>query len=94
LKQENKIKVAVSVQNVVDLDHDREDERNAAVDILSSLALSMDAILFVDPSVLISYLVVCLDVLSVFGLVVALLQFEEKCWRLVDDHKYQKLEKH
>ena len=94
MKQENKIKVAVSVQNVVDLDHDREDERNAAVDILSSLALSMDAILFVDPSVLISYLVVCLDVLSVFGLVVALLQFEEKCWRLVDDHKYQKLEKH
>lgn len=94
MKQENKIKVAVSVQNVVDLDHDREDERNAAVDILCSLALSMDAILFVDPSVLISYLVVCLDVLSVFGLVVALLQFEEKCWRLVDDHKYQKLEKH
>ena len=94
MKQENKIKVAVSVQNVVDLDHDREDERNTAVDILSSLALSMDAILFVYPSVLISYLVVCLDVLSVFGLVVALLQFEKKCWRLVDDHKYQKLEKH
>ena len=48
------------------------------------MAFSLETVLFVNIDVLNSNLVVCLEVFNVFCLVLAVLQFEEEGWQLVD----------
>ena len=86
LKQENEIEVSINIAYHVSLFKNIEDHRNAGVHVGGSLPVSVDAVLFVNNDILHSYLVVGLEVLNVFSLVLAMLQFEEKGWQLVDNN--------
>ena len=84
MEQKYDIKVGVNIADHVTFPKNIIDYRNAAVNIWSSLTFSLNAILLIDKDLLSPNLVVSIELLNILSLILTMLQFEDKCWYLVN----------